>query len=83
MITRAFATRAKDGHDQLALDIAAAQRDGKPGDAEMLYERFKTLKDATTEHSSLLSNLLDDTMAALQLVTMQLGALLATAEGDE
>lgn len=83
MIIQAFTTRAKDDLDQLAADIAAAQRSGKAEEVEKLYDRFKALKNATAEHSELLATSLDDTQAALDLVNMQLGALLTTAPDDD
>ncbi|MFD8385241.1 DUF6744 family protein [Streptomyces sp. NPDC059679] len=83
MIITAFTTKAKDELDQLAQDIAAAQRSGKAKEAAKLYERFTALKQATDEHSDLLSISLDDTRAALELVKIQLGGLLATAADDE
>ncbi|WP_432138644.1 DUF6744 family protein [Streptomyces sp. bgisy154] len=82
MIITAFTTKAKDELAQLAQDIAAAQRNGKHEDAAKLYQRFQDLKQMTDEHSDLLSTSLDDTRAALDLVKLQLGGLLATA-GDE
>lgn len=83
MIINAFTTKAKDELDQLAQDIAAAQRSNRPDDAAKLYERFTAVQQATNEHSELLSNSLDDTRAALQLVKIQLGGLMATAGDDE
>ncbi|MFE7133716.1 DUF6744 family protein [Streptomyces sp. NPDC057638] len=83
MIITAFTTKAKDELDDLARDIAAAQRNGKAAEAQKLYQRFTTLQAATNEHSDLLSTSLDDTKAALQLVKIQLGGLLATATEEE
>ncbi|MEU9480772.1 DUF6744 family protein [Streptomyces sp. NPDC048191] len=83
MIITAFTTKAKDELDALAQDIAAAQREGKADDAAKLFERFQALRDTTDEHSALLSASLDDTRAALDLVKIQLGGLLATASDDE
>ncbi|WP_218839818.1 DUF6744 family protein [Streptomyces sp. WZ.A104] len=82
MIIMAFTTKAKDELDELARDIAAAQRAGKADEARKLYERFTALQEATNEHSDLLSTSLDDTRAALQLVKVQLGGLLATATDE-
>jgi hypothetical protein len=83
MVIGAFTTKAKDDLDKLAADIAAAQRDHKTNQAEKLYHRFTELHHATTEHATLLSTTLEDTQAALKLVKMQLGGLLATATDDE
>ncbi|MFF9483046.1 DUF6744 family protein [Streptomyces sp. NPDC014733] len=79
MIVAAFTTRAKDDLAQLAQDIAAAQRSGKTEDAMTLHQRFRALEQTTAEHSELLSSSLDDTHAALDLVKLQLGGLLAAA----
>ncbi|MET9933448.1 DUF6744 family protein, partial [Streptomyces sp. NPDC006324] len=83
MIVNAFTTKAKDELDQLAYDIAAAQRSNRSEDLVKIYERFRAVQQATNEHSELLSNSLDDTRSALQLVEIQLGGLLATAGGDD
>ncbi|MFE4829842.1 DUF6744 family protein [Streptomyces sp. NPDC056672] len=82
MIIRAFTTKAKDDLDKLAADIAAAQRAKRFDEAARLYERFTVVQQATNEHSELLSASLEDTRAALQLVKMQFGGLLA-ADGSE
>lgn len=79
MIIAAFTTRAKDDLDQLAQDIAAAQRSGKNEGVIALHQRFRALEETTEEHSELLSSSLDDTRAALNLVKLQLGGLLAGA----
>lgn len=83
MVVAAFTTKAKDDLDQLAQDIAEAQRTKQYDDATKLYARFTALQQSTNDHSELLSTSLDDTRAALQLVKMQLGGLLATASDDE
>jgi hypothetical protein len=82
MIVAAFTTKAKDDLDRLAKDIAVAQSTGRSGDLRRLYDRFAALQKATDEHAALLSTSLDDTAAALQLVKLQLGSLLATADED-
>lgn len=83
MIVAAFTTRAKEDLDQLAQDIVAAQRSGKTEEAIALHQRFRALEETTEEHSELLSSSLDDTRAALNLVKLQLGGLLATAADDD
>jgi len=83
MIVAAFTNRAKDDLDQLARDIAAAQRSGKTEKATALHERFRALEATTEEHSELLSSSLDDTRAALNLVKLQLGGLLAGAADED
>ncbi|MBV6700241.1 hypothetical protein KV557_24580 [Kitasatospora aureofaciens] len=80
MIVTAFTTKAKDDLDRLAKDIAAAQRTGRTADVKRLYDRFAALQKTTDEHAALLSTSLDDTASALQLVKLQLGSLLATAD---
>lgn len=84
MIITAFTTQARDELNQLATEIAAAQRDGAPEHVvAKLHRRFRDVQKATAEHSELLSTSLDDTTAALDLVKLQLGTLLATAGDDE
>lgn len=80
MVIAAFTSRAKDDLDKLARDIADAQQAGETGQANALYKRFQSLEAATAEHSDLLSTNLDDTKASLDLVKLQLGALLAQAD---
>ncbi|MFF7995061.1 DUF6744 family protein [Kitasatospora xanthocidica] len=82
MIINAFTTKAKDDLDRLAKDIAAAQHAGRTTDVKRLYDRFAALQKTTDEHAALLSTSLDDTTSALQLVKLQLGSLLATADDD-
>lgn len=82
MVINAFTSKAKDELDQLAQDIAAAQRAKRFDEAGRLYERFTAVQQATNEHSDLLSTSLEDTRAALQLVKMQLGGLLAADDGE-
>lgn len=81
MIITAFTTRSGEELSRLARDIAAAQRDGHTGQATVtaLHKRFRDLQVATTEHAQLLSTSLDDTTAALKLVSTQLASLLAQA----
>lgn len=84
MVISAFTTKTSDDLNRLAGDIAAAQHAGAGGDqVAKLYQRFNELRDATTEHATLLSTSLDDTQAALQLVQAQLGSLLVNATDDE
>jgi len=89
MVINAFTTQAKDELNQLALEIAAAQRDGASDTTiAKLHRRFREVQKATAEHSELLSTSLEDTTAALDLVKLQLGTLLTTIddgddEGDE
>lgn len=83
MIINAFTMKTKDDLSDLARDIAAAQRKGEPEDVTRLYARFTALQQATDEHSAMLSTSLDDTRAALQLVQVQLGSLLASAPGED
>jgi hypothetical protein len=81
MIVNAFTTKAKDDLDKLARDIATAQTEGfSHASVQGLFKRFQALQAATAEHSELLSTSLDDTDAALQLVKLQFGGLLTTAE---
>lgn len=81
MVVTAFTTQARDELNQLAAEIAAAQRDGASDHlVQKLYRRFRDVQRATAEHSELLSTSLDDTKAALDLVKLQLGSLLATAD---
>jgi hypothetical protein len=83
MVISAFTTKAADDLNRLAMDIAAAQRaHADENTIGKLYKRFGELQNATTEHAELLSTSLDDTQAALQLVKVQLGSLLANAGGD-
>jgi hypothetical protein len=78
MIVTAFTTQARDELNQLATEIAAAHRDGAPDHVvAKLHRRFRDVQKATAEHSELLSTSLDDTTAALDLVKLQLGTLLA------
>lgn len=84
MVIKAFTTQAKDELDQLAVEIAAARREGAPDHVvAKLHRRFRDVQKATAEHSDLLSASLDDTTASLDLVKLQLGALLATGSADE
>lgn len=83
MVVAAFTTKAKDDLDQLAQEIAEAQRTKQYDAAATLYARFTALQQSTNDHSELLSTSLDETRAALDLVKMQLGGLLATAGDDE
>ena len=85
MVIAAFTTKAKDDLDRLARDIATAQRDRAAGDAtvQVLYKRFRDLQTATSEHAELLATSLDDTNAALRLVKLQLGSLLAQASDSD
>ena len=83
MIITAFTTQATDELNQLSTEIAAAQRGGAPDHlVAKLHRRFRDLRKATAEHSQLLAASLDDTTAALDLVKLQLGTLLATADDD-
>jgi hypothetical protein len=83
MVIAAFTTKAKEDLNKLARDIAAAQREGKPGDVQKLYHRFADLQEVTDEHAELLSTSLDDTQAALDLVKRQLGSLLVTVDDED
>lgn len=84
MVIAAFTSKAKDDLDKLAADIAAMQRDGQTATNKIdkLHHRFAELRNATEAHAALLSTSLDDTNASLDLVKLQLGALLAGATGD-
>jgi hypothetical protein len=82
MIAAAYSTRAKDELDKLAADIAAAHR-SSPTDVAKLHRRFKALQEATAEQTDLLSTALDDTNAALQLVSLQLRSLLITSTAQD
>ncbi|MFI5614672.1 DUF6744 family protein [Amycolatopsis sp. NPDC051903] len=80
MIITAFTTQARDELNQLSAEIATAQRDGAPDHVlAKLHRRFRDVQKATKDHSTLLSTSLEDTTAALDLVKLQLGNLLATA----
>lgn len=79
MVIAAFATKAKQELDQLGVDIAAARRSTKTEEAAKLLARFKALKEATAEHSALLSTSLDDTEEALRVVNAQLATLIMHA----
>ncbi|MER7129727.1 DUF6744 family protein [Streptosporangium saharense] len=86
MITNAYATRATSELQALALDIAAARRDGLTGAAvQTLHKKFQTLQASAAAHSELLSSSLEDTTQAMQTVQLQLISLLqsATDEDDE
>lgn len=83
MIISAFTTKAKDDLTKLSRDIAEAQREGRHAEAQKLHTRFTELQESTTAHAKLLSSSLDDTKAALNLVKLQLGSLLATAGADD
>lgn len=82
MVVNAFTTRAKDELDRLARDIAVAQatRTVADTDVEALYARFREVRASTAEHAELLSTSLDDTVASLKLVNLQLAGLLAQAD---
>lgn len=83
MIVTAFTTQTRDELQQLAAEAAAAKREGASDHVvQRLYRRFRDVQKLTVEHSELLSTSLDDTQSALDLVKLQLGALLA-ASGDE
>lgn len=84
MIVTAFTTQTRDELNQLAGEAAAAAREGASDHVvQKLYRRFRDVQKLTVEHSELLSTSLDDTKAALDLVKLQLGALLATGDDDE
>lgn len=83
MIISAFTTKAKEDLTKLSRDIAEAQSEGRHADAQKLHARFTELQDTTTAHAELLSNSLDDTKTALDLVKLQLGSLLATATASD
>lgn len=83
MVIAAFTTQARDELNQLATEIAAAQREGAADHiVQKLYRRFRDVQKATQEHSELLATSLDDTQHALDLVKLQLGALLAGGDDD-
>jgi hypothetical protein len=64
-------------------EIAGRESHTSDATVQALYQRFQEMRAATTEHSQLLSTTLDDTHAALQLVKIQLGSLLAAATEEE
>ncbi|MFC0431078.1 DUF6744 family protein [Kutzneria buriramensis] len=84
MIITAFTTQTRDELNQLAIEVAAARREGASDQAvQKLYRRFRDVQKLTVEHSELLSTSLDDTKTALDLVKLQLGALLATSDDED
>ncbi len=80
MVIAAYRAKTTDDLQRLAREIAGARHaDITPHALEALHRRFRDLEAATAEHAQLLSTDLDDTSAALQLVRVQLGSLLAQA----
>lgn len=80
MVIGAFTTQTKEELQRLAIDIAAARRDGHTATKiEGLHARYRALRNAAAEHSALLATSLDETSDALQLVNAQIGSLLAEA----
>ena len=86
MVVGAFTDQAREGLTKLSADIAAVTAAGTPDQAAVtrLYDRFTALQADAQAHAEALSTSLDDTSAALDLVKLQLGTLLATAgTGDD
>ena len=86
MVIEAFRTKARQDLQKLATDIAAAQATARQRGTrvsqkaiEALYRKFQALQADAGEHSTLLSADLDETAAAMQLVSIQLTGLLAQA----
>lgn len=76
-------TKTREDLVKLSRDIAAAQREGKHGQAQKLYERLAELQKATGRHAELLSASLEETEAAMRPVKEQSGTFLATAGDDD
>jgi hypothetical protein len=86
MVIESWRTKARQDLQKLATDIAAAQATARHRGTrvsqkaiEALYRKFQALQADAGEHSTLLSADLDETAAAMQLVSIQLTGLLAQA----
>jgi hypothetical protein len=73
------AVRVRDGLEGLAAQIASAQHRGPVSDelTGVLYHQFRSLQAAAAQNQELLSEIVQDTASALQLVQAQIAALLA------
>lgn len=81
MVVSAWRERAREDLQRLSRDIAAARKSGaSQGKIDELLRRFRQIRATAQEHSSLLSETLEETSGAMELAELQIKDLVTRAD---